>query len=62
MIALKIEPILCRTCGMNKEIKAVAFMALLDIDTHGERGSNERMMSEDIAQNLESFVYDCEGK
>ena len=52
MIAAKIEPILCRTYGMNKEINAVEFMALLDIDTHGERGSNERMISLDIAQNL----------
>ncbi|VDI19350.1 Hypothetical predicted protein [Mytilus galloprovincialis] len=33
---------------------------MVDVSTFGRTGSNARHKSEDVAQNFESFVHDCE--
>ena len=62
MISGEVEPVLCKKCGKEADVTADDLTSLLQIDSPGEPGSNERMLSEDLAQNFESFIYDCEGK
>ena len=57
-----IEPLLCGRCGEMPKITADGLVSLLEVDCHGEANSNSRRMSEDVSQNFESFIYDCEGK
>jgi len=52
---------LCRACGDQSVLNADMFMGMVTITKHGEDDSNDRHMSEEVAQNFESYVYDCEG-
>lgn len=56
------EKILCFKCGTKPHTTAEEFMAMITVETYGETGSNKRHASEDVAQNFENFVFDCEGK
>ncbi|XP_052081183.1 G2/M phase-specific E3 ubiquitin-protein ligase-like [Mytilus californianus] len=56
----QLEKILCHKCGSTETLRAEALMKLFDITKYGRRGSNNRNRSEEVAQNFESFVYDCE--
>ncbi|XP_052089220.1 myb-like protein X [Mytilus californianus] len=58
-----IRKILCKCCGVPQELTGDMFMDMCVVKSFGERGSNMRQQSEDVAQNFESFVFDCqEGK
>ncbi|CAC5421212.1 G2H3 [Mytilus coruscus] len=58
-----IRKILCKCCSVPQELTGDMFMEMCVVKSFGERGSNMRQQSEDVAQNFESFVFDCqEGK
>ncbi|CAC5360140.1 unnamed protein product [Mytilus coruscus] len=58
-----IRKILCKCCSVPHELTGDMFMEMCVVKSFGERGSNMRQQSEDVAQNFESFVFDCqEGK
>ena len=56
-----VERLLCHRCGDQPRITADMLVNLQDCDRHGEANSNERRLSEEVAENLESFLNDCEG-
>ncbi|XP_063416353.1 uncharacterized protein LOC134697996 [Mytilus trossulus] len=56
----QLERILCHRCGKPPKISAEILMEMVDVSTFGRTGSNARHNSEDVAQNFESFVHDCE--
>ena len=57
MISGEVEPVLCKRCGKEADLKADELTSLLQIDSPGEPGSNHRMLSEELAQKFESFIY-----
>ena len=57
MISWAEEPVLFKRCGKEADLKADELTSLLQIDSPGEPGSNERILSEELAQNFESFIY-----
>lgn len=52
---------LCHQCGAEQVVTAQGLMDLIDFSPYGTRRSNARNQSEDVGQNFESFVFDCEG-
>lgn len=58
----QIEKILCKKCGRMPHLTADGLISIIVFDKHGEEGSNDRRLSEEIQQNFESFIFDCEDK
>ncbi|CAG2217587.1 unnamed protein product [Mytilus edulis] len=57
----QLERILCHRCGKPPKISDEILTEMVDVSTFGS-GSNARHNSEDVAQNFESCVHDCEGE
>lgn len=57
------ENILCFTCGTvtSRKVSAEQLNQMFTIEKYGEDNSNKRHKSEDVAQNFENFIFDCEG-
>ncbi|XP_076115254.1 uncharacterized protein LOC143083024 isoform X2 [Mytilus galloprovincialis] len=57
---VEVKQVLCKCCGKQKVTTGDEFMEMMIVTKYGESRSNERRQSEQLAQNFESFVYDCE--
>ncbi|CAG2227582.1 G2H3 [Mytilus edulis] len=55
-----IRRILCKCCGKTQQLTADHLIDMIKIKSFGDRGSNNRQLSEDVAQQFESFVFDCQ--
>ena len=56
-----IEKVMCAECG-HKPLTAAGLISLIEVDCHGEAGSNARLQSEEATMFFECFLVDCEGK
>ncbi|XP_052065820.1 G2/M phase-specific E3 ubiquitin-protein ligase-like [Mytilus californianus] len=56
----QLERILCHRFGKPPKISAEILIEIVDVSTFRRSGSNARHNSEDVDQNFESFVHDCE--
>ncbi|XP_071172623.1 G2/M phase-specific E3 ubiquitin-protein ligase-like [Mytilus edulis] len=55
-----IRRMLCKCCGKTQQLTADHLIDMIKIKSFGDRGSNNRQLSEDVAQQFESFVFDCQ--
>ena len=61
-LAEVMERMLCHTCGESNRPGTDRLIGLIDFETFGEPGSNDRRLSEDASMHLECLLADCEGK